>query len=442
MKNPKTIAWWFVLVAALTTWLGWGIRGQIGHANGAMIPGALLALAVSVLLRDKAFSPGLAVGLTAVGCGFGADQTTLETAGFLMGTNRAHLVRLGIAYPGLAIKGAVWALFGGIGLGLALVAYLYHKRDVVIGVLLLVATFFVGVWAIDRPKLLYFSYQRREIWAGLLLGGIVLLAWLTVRGKTPVPLVVALCGAVGGGVGYPIAVTLAAAGLHSSIPGVDWWKVAETTFGAFIGAGVGTGAYLVRKQLPARTESAEPAGDLPSNRWVIALGGALLAAAATALYQHVLPWLLLGALLWCVTFYSRKAAWQVGVTLTFGATAANLVSFWHHEQGIGNAAMLWTLAGLATVFVAWKVAGWAREENADVARRAFLFLMWAIYVLSCLKTFINAGVVHPTAETLAAAGGRWPYLVHVWSGSLLVQSGFTVAVIALTFVVYTDRDNL
>lgn len=434
MPSVKTKGWWFVVTAALAMWLGWGIRGQIGHANGAMIPGAFVALAVSSLLRDKEFSPGLAVGLTAVGFGFGADETTMETAGWVEGTNPHHLVNLTLGYSGLALKGALWALFGGTALGLALAAYLYRKRDIVAGALLLIVTFYVGVWAINKPKLLYFSLTRREIWGGLFLGSIALLTWVTLRGRTRIPLVLAGCAAAGGAIGYPIAVTLSAAGMRSSIGGVDWWKVAETTFGAFMGAGVGIGTCLVRDQLP--TKQADDSVDAPPRRcWGAILGGMLGAAIATALYQHVLPWIILGSLLGCAAFYHKVAAWHIGVTMTFFATAANVIDFWHREQGIGNAVLLWTLAGLATLLVAWKVAGWCVESDRGAARNALLFLMWAIFTLSCLKTFINVSTVSPPANAVAAAGGQWPYLLHVWSGSLLVQAGFTVAAVALTCMV-------
>ena len=437
---PKPIerhkkGWWFVLLPTLAVWLGWGVRGQIGFATGAMIPGALLGLALAVLLKEKQVSPGLLAGLTAVGFGFGADETTLQTAGYLMGSNPDHVVNLGLAYSGLALKGALWAMFGGVGLGLGLAAYLYRKRDIVIGMLLLIAAFYVGVWTINRPMLLYFSLDRPEIWAGLLLGGITLLTWLTLRGGTRIPLVLAACAALGGGVGYPIAVTLAAAGMHSSLVGYDWWKLAETTFGAFIGAGVGLGAYLVKDHLPSRQEPPQPPTLQAWQWWGSIIGGALLAAAATGMYRNLLPWIILGSMLWCAAYSWKQVAWQIGVTMTFFATAANVVTFWHREQRFGNAALFWVLAALATLLVSWKVAGWCAESDRAAARNAFLFLLWALYILSCLKTFINSAVVNASPQALAAAGGRWPYLLHAWGSGLLVQGGFTAAVLALTWMV-------
>jgi hypothetical protein len=449
MSDPKTKWWWFVLLPGLSMWLGWGVRGLFGHANGAMFPGALVALALSFLLKGKRFSIGLAAALTAVGFGFGADETTLQTAGYLGGGNVDHLVKLGVAYPGLALKGALWAMYGGAGLGLALTAYLYRIRDIIIGVLLMIASFYVGWWLINRPKLIYFSYDRREIWAGLLFGGIALLAWVTVQGGTRIPLKLAGWAALGGGIGYPIAVTLSVVSRHAvHTGGYDWWKLTETTFGAFMGAAIGIGTYLLKDQLPSRDETPEPQPAAASHSWAMVLGGALGAVVANSLYagfsvggtsrafhEH-LPWILLGPVLWCVAYYSQKAAWHIGVTMTFFASAADLVLYWHHDETLGNAVFLWTVLGLATLGVSWKVTGWSAQSGGAVARQAFSFLIWAGLVLSWLLLFVNRAVLNATAEAVAAAGGRWPYLLHAWGSGKLVGLGFIVAALVLTWMIH------
>ena len=38
-----------ILLPALAMGLGWGIRGQFGHETGAMVPGALVGLALAVV---------------------------------------------------------------------------------------------------------------------------------------------------------------------------------------------------------------------------------------------------------------------------------------------------------------------------------------------------------------------------------------------------------
>ena len=323
-----------------------------------------------------------------------------------------------------------------MGLGLALAVYLYRKRDIVIGLLLLIATFYVGWWTINRPRLINFSLDRPEIWAGLLVGVITLLAWVTVRGGTRIPLRLTGWAALAGGIGYPIAVTLAAAGINFTHVRGSWWKLAETTFGAFMGAGIAIGTYRVKDLLPtldAMKDSIKVPGARP---WDAILGAALAAAGTLVLFKGVLPWIILGSLLWCASVYSEKAAWHIGVTMTFFGAAANLADYWAREQKLGHGVLLWALVGLATSVVAWKVAGWSAEPQGVGARKAFLFLLWALVVLSYLIIFINRAILNPPADALAAAGGLWPYRMHLWNRVLIVEGGFTVAAVALTWMIY------
>lgn len=446
MNSTKDTRLWFILIPALSLWLGWGVRGVFGHSNGAMFPGALLALALCFLLKDKRVSIGLVIALTAVGFGFGADQTTLQTAGFLIGLqNVRHMVNLGIAYPGLAIKGALWASFGGAGLGLALTANRYRKRDLVIGVVLMILAFQLGWWIIDKPKLIDFSLDRREIWGGLLFGLVTLLIWMTRQGKTRIPLKLAGWAALGGAVGYPIAVTLNALGTRSFGPGYPWWKLTETTFGFIMGAFIGNGVYLLKDSLPSLDDEPAAAPAKLSHPWGIVLGGAVGAIVANTLYAGVmvggtsrafqtdLPWILLGPVLWCVALYFEKAAWHIGVTMTFVASATDLILHYLRSLHVGNTAILWTLVILATLGVAWKATGWSFEQpSSEVARRSFLFLMWALVALACILVFVNEGVVRIQPNAIAQAGGLWPYLVQAWGKSLLVGEGFIIAALLLT----------
>lgn len=438
MKKTRNL--WFIVLPGLAMWLGWGLRGQLGHAEGAMVPGAFVALVLCSLLKGKRFSPGLVIALTAVGFGFGAEETTMQSAGMAMGFIHPPEGTAALGYIGLAIKGALWALFGAAGLGLSLVADRYRRKDIVLGAIFMLASFYAGWALINRPKLLYFSVNRHEIWGGLLFAAIVLLAWLTVRGRTYIPLVLALCGAIAGGIGYPIAVTLAGSGIHSSYTGrwIDWWKVAETTFGAFMGVGLGIGTYLLKDRLPEADELNKQGTKSRFSAWSL-VAGLVVSALCASLYDNGdgVTWVILGAVLLCVAFYSSKLAWHIGVTLIYCALAANVVIYWVSEQKIGNAALLWTLAGLTSLIVAWIVEHrWWAETDVLAVSKAFPFLMWAIVMLSYLKSFIDRAVLNPPAQAVAAAGGRWAYTVETWGGGLVVDGAFTVVALVLTWMTY------
>lgn len=435
MRDTEKSMKWFVLLPGLAMWLGWGIRGQIGHSTGAMIPGAFVALAMCILLHGKQFHRGLVIGLTAVGFGFGADMTTLESAGLANGYFHHIPHALIIGYVGLAIKGALWSLFGGVCLGLGLVASRYRRKDILLAVAFMVATFYAGWALINRSEVLYFSVHRPEIWAGLLFGAIMLVSWLTVRGQTGIPLVFAICAAIAGGVGYPIAVTLGGLGRHSMLLNglwIDWWKVTETSFGAFMGVGLGIAVYLLKDELP---KEEVPKQSVPISGfafWSILLGVAL-SALCTLLYENNVPWIILGSLLLCAAFYSDKVAWQIGVTMTFFATAANVVGYWH-QQGIGNGVVLWVLVFIASLAVSWKVSTWWGRRGVAIERSPFIAFVWAILVLEYLKMFIDRAVLSPTSQAVVAAGGRWEYTVRTWGGQLVTNIFFTIAAVALTWI--------
>ena len=204
--------------------IGWALRGSIGGGPlGAMIPGALWAMAIARSRRWSLSEASLFAGLCALGIGLGGQETYGQTIGLL----REPSTRLwGLA--GLALKGAAWGMLGGAVISLA---WLLPKRALTPALLLIVATQ-VGWQFIDRPKLLYFSHPflkpREEIWAGLLLSAIALLFYL----RSPIPNRLALFGAIGGALGF------GGGSLFNLVPVADFpgWKCMEFSFGLILGA--------------------------------------------------------------------------------------------------------------------------------------------------------------------------------------------------------------
>ncbi len=67
---------------------------------------------------------------------------------------------------------------------------------------------------------------------------------------------------------------LATLGMHSSFTGrwYDWWKVAETTFGVFMGMGLGIGTYFLTDKLPHAAPLEEPAAEAGFKTGSVILG--------------------------------------------------------------------------------------------------------------------------------------------------------------------------
>lgn len=438
MNLPTDSKWSFIVLPGLAMSLGWGLRGQIGHSTGAMIPGAFLALILCSLLPGKLFSRGRVLGLGAIALGYGATMTTQDTADLALRWISNPGNTLTRDFVGLAIKGGLWALFAGVFLGVAVAASQYKRRDIVVGMILAVIGFHLG-WAwINKPRPVYFSVTRHETWGGFLVAAIVLLVWFTLRGHTKVPLVLGLCAAAAGAIGLPMGAVIGETGSHAAFSGswYDWWKILELTFGAFMGMGIGVGTYWVRDALTDGNGKNGTVNESPVSRAPGTILGLAICGIFTVLVHYRLTgWLLFGSLLLCIVFFfPREVGWHVGITMTFYVTAVNVLTYWLHEQKIGNPVFLWALVWLATLAVAWAVTGWWSEKGTAV-RRALVWLMWGIVVLTGLKGFLSHAVLYPPMGAVAAAGGRLLYTVETWRTALTDQIVLVLMALALTWLV-------
>ncbi len=223
--------------------IGWALRGSIGGGPlGAMIPGALWAMAIARRRRWTINEASLFAGLCALGIGLGGQETYGQTIELL----RDPATRLwGLA--GLTLKGAVWGLLGGVVISLA---WLLPKRALTPALLLVVATQ-VGWQFINHPKLLYFSHPylqpREEIWAGHLLSALALLGYL----RSPIANKLALFGALGGAFGF------GAGSLFNLVPLANFpgWKCMEFSFGLVLSAAL---SIAVPKEAPQQADGPAP----------------------------------------------------------------------------------------------------------------------------------------------------------------------------------------
>ena len=405
--SPKPAPpWLWILVPALTMSLGWGLRGYIGGGPlGAMIPGAMVALAIALLLGRNGLGAGVIAAIGAIGVGFGGQETYGQTVGLAMQPETMFWALLGFA-----IKGGAWGLLGGafLGLGLAREGSKPPLRDVAITVALMVAGTWVGWKLINQPKLIYFSNRvdkpREELWAGLLLGGFVLLGWLAWRGIGRLPLRLALWGAIGGGIGFALGAWFQVIG-RAHYPGswIDWWKMMEFTFGALFGAGLGYAAYLSRGEAPPeRQEVPEPWPD-----WIL-LAASASVILALVLVEAQLPlrmgYTVVGAFAVLAAWRWSRIAWQIAITLTCCAFLLDLIK---------AKPLLDEGSWLAAAIVALIIGAWLLKNER--ALPAFLMLTWAAIGVSLLKTYLppahtSAG---PTAmETMFVVMG---VLVTIWA---------------------------
>lgn len=356
------------LLPAVAMMLGWGLRGFIGGGPfGAMIPGAMVLLALKLNKTPKDVS--LLAAFAAIGIGFGGEETYGQTVGFVVKPETFWWGALG-----LGLKGAVW---GALGAMIMALSTLPSPRLVTIASLLMLAATELGWRLVNQPKLIYFSNRldrpREEIWAGFLLASIAL-ALLLKQYRF------AAWGAIGGFVGF---------GLGGVIHGIcniflgPWklhsWKYMEFTFGFFFGLAL---AHVPLPETPEPNHS-EPNGVLQVLA-AIAITAYLFAAypALPVRYGYMLAAVPLLIALTKLPWLAKHAAY----TVTFTAFAFDLARYWSREYKLGPAEPAYAVAVLLSIAFAFAVNHYGKNT------RTMLELMtWSAVGIALIKFAISPG---------------------------------------------------
>jgi hypothetical protein len=105
------------VLCALSLSLGWGIRGNFGHEYGALVPGALAALAAVLATGRPDWwrrAPYFAA-LGALGWSFGGSMSYMQVIAY---THSGHLPSQAYGFDSLAVLGFLWGALGGAGTAL------------------------------------------------------------------------------------------------------------------------------------------------------------------------------------------------------------------------------------------------------------------------------------------------------------------------------------
>jgi len=110
-----------IILVALSVSIGWGIRGNFGHEAGAMIPGALGAIAIACCSRRADWQARIphAALLGGLGFGFGGSISYMYPISFTMS---GHFPTMYYGFLGVFFEGGLWCAMGTMGAGLALTA--------------------------------------------------------------------------------------------------------------------------------------------------------------------------------------------------------------------------------------------------------------------------------------------------------------------------------
>ncbi len=120
IKNPSW-RWGTLLLVSLSLSVGWGIRGNFGHEDGAAFAGCLAAIAVALLSGRQDWRDRVSyfAFFGALGWGFGGSQSYMQVMSY---TESGQALSQWYGYFCLFIIGFLWAAMGIIGTAFPAVA--------------------------------------------------------------------------------------------------------------------------------------------------------------------------------------------------------------------------------------------------------------------------------------------------------------------------------
>jgi hypothetical protein len=296
----------FFILTGLSLWLGWGIRGNFGHEYGAMIPGALAAMAAVLLSGRDDWRRRIAyfAMFGALGWSFGGSISYMQVVAY---THSGHSLSVLYGFACLFVIGFLWAALGGAGTALPAVvdqAFLnslffpvglvfifwwlqgvaiepvlrqqsiqlnWYHTDWLAATLSLVAVLIVaavrrrldpstslvlhlaaGWWAGFLVLVLllglHMTPTRGDNWAGCL-GMTAGLLWYCRRSGLPELARAALYSGFIGGIGFAAASMLKLVEVKSGYE-TNWHSIMEQTTGLFNGIGIAVAVAVLARRSP------------------------------------------------------------------------------------------------------------------------------------------------------------------------------------------------
>lgn len=411
---PGTSRFRLMLLTSLSLSIGWGIRGNFGHEFGAMIPGALAAMAAVLLSGREDWHRRIAyfAFFGALGWSFGGSISYMQVIAY---THSGHSPSVLYGFACLFVIGFLWAAIGGAGT--ALPAFWDRERltelfapltAVFIAWLLqdLAEYWFVAVNPDFRQQSPLYWYDTNWLAAATAIGAVLVLAsvrrridrasWLILHlaGGWWVGfllLVIALglrmtpprgdnwAGCVGmvggmlvyfwrqgfpglvwatlvvgfiGGFGFATATLLKLVGMTGGWQ-TNWHSILEQTYGFLNGFGIAIAMGWLAARAPQVNE------DPRARRWteVYAVGFVLVAVTWLNLQKNPGEWVLVKAMPSSLYGLSAQSWFNLGYAILAVAAVALLVR--HLRQPLPLAPPTWLGKGqlLYLVFLWWMVIG-------------------------------------------------------------------------------------
>lgn len=489
-----------ICLAGLAMSVGWGFRGDYGHEAGAMVPGALVGLAICLASgrEDWWRRASIMAMCGAIGWAFGGQMSYGKVIGY---TASSSFLDVTYGYASLFLIGGLWA-----GTGAALLAmsvtqprsylerfagplvvlwvvwfaldlsgyteqlvdrwYLHDTDWVAASSALIVAGAIAFIFPNARPACrliatlaggwwigyllltvtlgLRMTPPRSDNWSGCVGLFVALLIYLRTR-RDRAALRMAGFGLLAGGLGFVAGdfvnmlgrAQWGPIGRYEVLQGLDYWKWMEQGFGLIMGLGVGA-AFLGR----ARTKLAPPPEDQTSGHLnIVAAVFLLIVMMWKNLYKNVRTWGSNEEI--PAQFFTIDARWWflfVGILLT----AVTAVAIIRHRRG-GLDLIPTSPVGKAQLlflFILWvAIMAACAQALPRLAHKGIFFVHTTFWITGALSSLIMLSLpfkarVH-AAETIPADDSSWRVTLGCWVCCLLVPL-LLIAFAYLTVASHTE----
>ncbi|UCD52967.1 MAG: hypothetical protein JSW27_10075 [Phycisphaerales bacterium] len=482
-KTRPSRTWLAVILAGLAMSVGWGFRGDYGHEAGAMVPGALLGLAICLGSgrQDWWRRATVMAFCGAVGWAFGGQMSYGRVIGYTASSSFANVL---YGYASLFLIGALWAGIGSAILALSVTqsrSYLerfagplvvlwlvwlgldltgltdrwsdqWHLHDtdwvaassaLVVALLYalarpgswsacgLIATLAVGWWGghllLTVLLGLHMTPPRSDNWSGCVGLFVALLVYLMRRGDRAAVRMAAF-GFLAGGIGFAVGDFVnmlgragwGAIGRYEGLQGLDYWKWMEQLFGLVMGLGVAIG-FLGR----LRTRLA-PAEEDQSSGWLNTIAAVFLFVVMmwTNLAKNLRTWAQSDHI--PETFFSLDTNWWFLAVSGLLAVVVLLAIVRHRGTAlrfVPSASV--GRAQLLFLLILWvAILGAFTQALPRVADRGVFFVHTTFWITgglcSLLLLYLSVDPWWHPAAALGAEDAYWTVSLRYWLSSLLV----------------------
>ncbi len=485
---------WYYAATSLSLSLGWGIRGNFGHEYGAMIPGALAALA-AVLLSGRVDWQRRAAEFAlfgALGWSFGGSISYMQVVAY---THSGHSPSVLYGFACLFVIGFLWAALGGAGTALPAVAdrsflsALYLPMGVVCflwwlqgaavepwlrqrgyqlswydtdwmaatlalagGLIVcafrrrldratgLVLSMAAGWWAgfgiLVLGLDLHMTPPRGDNWAGCLGMTVAVLGYCRWAGLSEVTRAALICGFIGG-IGFAAASMLKLVEVTSGLQ-TNWHSILEQTTGLFNGIGLAVAMASLSRWSPP-VEDADDPDHRPATE-PFALGFVVLGITYLNLRKNVGQWVKFKTVPPEMAGIAASAWFDLGYVLLALTLLALLTRHARRPLAIVPASPMGRGQLLYLGLLWWLVAGnFERALVAFTAER--LVTEGVIYVVALICTLLllaGPTAVH-TGEQAPPEGRARPGLTGTIAAGLLAAIISIVVDWAVVRAIYGDQ---